>query len=160
VSTTAFRSALFGGFEIVERWAHGYRVSWYEINSKVGLDATIYTPDVDFKFRNDTEHFLLIQTETDQEAGTLTFKFFGTPTDREVIISEPEITDQVKHGLPLYEKDPNLPDGFIKQVDWAQDGMDVKVTRVVKEGDKIIHQDEFRSHYQPWQAVYKVGTRR
>jgi len=160
VSTTAFRAALMGGYEIVERWAHGYRVSWYEINSTVGLDATIYTPDVDFRFRNDTDHFLVIQTETDLEAGTLTFKFYGTPTNREVIISEPEITNQVKHGEPIYEDDPTLPEGFMKQVDWAQDGMDVKVTRLVKEGDQIIHRDEFRSHYQPWQAVYKVGTRR
>jgi vancomycin resistance protein YoaR len=68
VSTTAFRAAFFGGYEIVERWAHGYRVSWYETGSGPGLDATIYTPDVDFKFRNDTERYLLIQTYTDQEA--------------------------------------------------------------------------------------------
>ena len=33
VSTTVFRAAFFGGFEIVERWAHGYRVGWYETNS-------------------------------------------------------------------------------------------------------------------------------
>jgi vancomycin resistance protein YoaR len=159
VSTTAFRSAFFGGFEIVERWAHGYRVGWYEINSSVGLDASIYTPDVDFKFRNDTDHYLLIQTHTDKKAGTLTFKFFGTPANREIIVSEPEITNVVKHGPPIYEEDPDLPDGFIKQVDWANDGMEVSVTRVVKEGDKVIHRDEIFSRYRPWQAVYKVGSR-
>jgi vancomycin resistance protein YoaR len=160
VSTTVFRSALFGGYEIVERWPHGYRVGWYEINSKVGLDATVYSPDVDFKFRNDTAHFLLIQTQADLEAGTVTFKFFGTPTGREVVIEEPEVTNLVKHDPPLYEKDPTLADGLTKQVDWAADGMDVKVTRIVREGDKIVYQDEFFSHYQPWRAVYKVGTRR
>lgn len=159
VSTTAFRSAFFGGFEIVERWAHGYRVSWYEINSSVGLDATVYTPYVDFKFRNDTDHFLLIQTATDKKAGTATFKIFGTPTNREVIVSEPEIANVVKHGPPIYEEDPDLPDGVTKQVDWAIDGMDVSVTRVVKEDDKVIHRDEIFSPYKPWRAVYKVGIR-
>jgi vancomycin resistance protein YoaR len=54
VSTTAFRVAFFGGYELVERWAHGYRVGWYETNSVPGLDATVYSPDVDFKFRNDS----------------------------------------------------------------------------------------------------------
>ncbi len=158
VSTTAFRTAFFGGFELVERWAHGYRVGWYETNSVVGLDATIYTPDVDFKFRNDSAHYLLIHTKTDLEAGTLTFKFYGTPTDREVTVSQPVETNVVKHPPPIYEETSSLAEGIIKQVDWAKDGMDVTVTRVVKDGDTVIHQDEIFSRYQPWRAVYQVGT--
>lgn len=158
VSTTAFRAAFFGGFELIERWAHGYRVSWYEIGSTVGLDATIYTPNVDFKFRNDSGHYLLIQTKTDVGAGTLTFRFYGTPTNREVIVSEPVITNQVKHGPPIYEETPTLPKGIIKQVDWAKDGLDVTITRLVKQGDTILYEDKIISHYQPWQAVYQVGT--
>jgi len=77
VSTTAFKAAFFTGLEIVERWAHGYRVSWYETGSGPGLDATIYTPSVDLKFRNDTNSYILIQTETDLDAGTLTFNSSG-----------------------------------------------------------------------------------
>jgi vancomycin resistance protein YoaR len=158
VSTTAFRTAFFGGFELIERWAHGYRVSWYETNSGPGLDATIYTPEVDLKFRNDTGHYLLIQTETDLQAGTLTFRFYGTNSGREVIVSEPELTNIVKHGPPVYEKDPTLPKGITKQIDWPKDGLDVTVTRTVKAGDVIIHEDVIESHYRPWRAVYKVGT--
>lgn len=158
VSTTVFRAAFFGGFEIVERWAHGYRVGWYETNSSPGLDATIYTPHVDFKFRNDTDYHLLIQTETDLDIGTVTFRFYSTNTNREVIVGEPEIKNEVEHGPPIYEKDPSLPKGAIKQVDWAKDGLDVSVTRLVKQGDKIIHDEVIYSHYQPWRAIYKVGT--
>ncbi len=158
VSTTAFRTAFFGGFELVERWAHGYRVGWYETNSVVGLDATIYTPNVDLKFRNDSEHHLLIHTETDLEAGTITFKFFGTDTGNEVLISDPVQDKLVKHDPPIYEETPDLPEGVMKQVDWAKDGMDVTVTRMVKNGDAIIHKDEIVSHYKPWRAVYQVGT--
>jgi vancomycin resistance protein YoaR len=160
VSTTAFRAAFFGGYELVERWAHGYRVGWYEINSVPGLDATIYTPSVDFKFRNDTEHYLLIKTTTDQDAGTLTFKFYGTATGREVTVSEPVKENLVKPGPPVYERDPTLPEGMMKQIDWAQDGLDVTVTRVVKEGDKTIHEDTIVSHYRPWRAVYRVGAKK
>jgi vancomycin resistance protein YoaR len=158
VSTTAFRAAFLGGYEIVERWAHGYRVGWYETNSIPGLDATVYTPDVDFKFRNDSDHYLLIQTSTDLEAGTVTFHFYSTKTGREVTLTEPEISKPIKHGPPIYEKDPTLPQGMTKQVDWAVDGLDVLIKRTVKEGDKIIHQDDLFSHYEPWRAVYKVGT--
>lgn len=160
VSTTAFRAAFFGGYEIVERWPHGYRVGWYETNSVPGLDATVYSPDIDFRFRNDTDYYLLIQTSTDLEAGTVTFRFYSTQSGREVTVSEPEKTNLVKHGPPLYEPDPKLPKGAVKQVDWAVDGLDVLVKRTVKEGDKVIHQDEIFSHYEPWRAVYKVGPRR
>ena len=73
VSTTAFRAAFWAGLEIIERWAHGYRVSWYE--PPVGMDATVYSPAIDFKFRNDTPHYLLIKTETDLNAATVTFYF-------------------------------------------------------------------------------------
>jgi hypothetical protein len=73
-------------------------------------------------------------------------------------VGQPEEKNLVKHGPPIYEEDPALPQGIIKQVDWAKDGMEVTVTRVVKEGETIIHQDEIFSQYQPWRAVYRVGT--
>ncbi len=158
VSTTAFRAAFFGGFEIVERWAHGYRVSWYETGTGPGLDATIYAPDVDFKFRNDTERYLLIQTDTDEVAGTLTFRFYGTPTGRLVTMEGPFEENVVPHGPDVYQEDPALPKGTVQQVDWAKDGVDVTVRRTVTEGDVVIHQDTFFSRYRPWRAVYLVGT--
>lgn len=54
VSTTVFRAAYNAGFSIVERYNHGYIVDWY---GEPGLDATIYTPTVDFRFRNDNDHY-------------------------------------------------------------------------------------------------------
>jgi hypothetical protein len=36
--------------------------------------------------------------------------------------------------------------------------MDVGVTRTVKEGERIVHEDVITSHYRPWQAVYRVGA--
>jgi hypothetical protein len=46
----------------------------------------------------------------------------------------------------------------VKQVDWENDGLDVTVTRLVKEGETIIHEDEIVSRYRPWQAIFKVGS--
>ena len=156
VSTTAFRAAFWGGFEIVERWAHTYRVSWYE--PPVGLDATVYSPLVDFKFRNDTPYYLLIETETDLATGTLTFYFWGTRTGRQVEMEGPVIENEKDPEPPLYKKDPTLPLGEVRQVEWAVRGMDVTVRRVVREGDRVVHRDTFVSRYAPWRAVYLVGT--
>ncbi len=156
VSTTAFRAAFWAGLEILERWAHGYRVSWYE--PPVGMDATVYSPLVDFKFRNDTPAYLLIKTRTDLTSGTITFYFIGTDTGRTVEMEGP-ITENVIHpGPPEYREDPSLPAGTVKQVEWQRDGVDVTVKRIVRQGDTIIHQDVFFSRYRPWQAVFLVGT--
>jgi len=61
VSTTFFRALLNAGLPIVERHAHAYRVGYYEGDSPPGIDATVYVPSVDLKFKNDTGHYILIQ---------------------------------------------------------------------------------------------------
>ncbi|MFB0538096.1 MAG: VanW family protein [Anaerolineae bacterium] len=156
VSTTAFRAAFWGGYPVTERWAHGYRVGWYE--PPVGMDATVYSPQVDFKFVNDTPHYLLIETETDLKAGTVTFRFYGTKTGRTVEIEGPFEANVVSHGPDVYREDPTLPEGTTEQIDWAHDGVDVTVYRMVREGDKVLWKDTFFSRYRPWQAVYLIGT--
>jgi len=70
VSTTVFRAAFWAGFPILERYPHGYVVGWY---GEPGLDASIFTPDADFRFRNDTAHFLVIQPEVDTPKGASRF---------------------------------------------------------------------------------------
>ncbi len=157
VSTTAFRAAFWGGFPILERYAHGFRVSWYE--PPVGLDATVYSPWVDFKFLNDTAHHLLIETETDVQAGSLTFRFYSTKTGRTVEMEGPFEENVVPHDPPVYEEDPTLPKGTTEQVEWARDGVDVTVYRIIKEGGEVISREKFFSRYQPWTAVYLVGTK-
>jgi len=154
VSTTAFRAAFLGGFPIVERHTHAYVVSWY---GKPGMDATIYTPTVDFRFRNDTEHYLLVKPEVDTEKGTITFYFYGTKPDRQVEVGDPTITNQRKPDPPIYQEDPTLPAGKIKQVDWAKDGMDVTVVRRIRDADGKTTEQKLVSKYHAWQAVYLYG---
>jgi len=154
VSTTVFRAAFNGGFPITERYAHGYVVSWY---GEPGLDATIFTPKVDFRFRNDTGHFLLVKPEVDTAKGEITFTLYGTRPDRVVEADPPQITNVRKAPPPLYEQSADLPKGKIKQVDWAKDGMDVVVKRRIKYGDGKVAEQKFVSKYQPWQAIYQYG---
>jgi vancomycin resistance protein YoaR len=105
ISTTVFRAAYEGGFPIVERYNHGYVVDWY---GEPGLDATIFTPSVDFKFRNDTNAYLLIEPVVDSVNGVATFNFYGTSPGRQVTVSKPAISD-VKPAPPaVYTVDPSL----------------------------------------------------
>ena len=84
VSSTAFRAALLAGLPIVERVNHAFAVSFYTAPFGVpGVDATIYYPQVDFKFKNDTGHYILIQTE--MVGTTLKFRYYGTKTKAGVL---------------------------------------------------------------------------
>ncbi len=158
VSTTLFRAALDAGLPIVERNPHAYRVSYYEAESGPGIDAAIYTPNVDLKFKNDTPKSLLIQTYIDLETQRLTFALYGTPDDREVSISKPVVVSESPAPEPAYQDDPNLPKGEVKQVDFAAPGANVYFTRTVtKDGETKT--DKFASNYRPWQAVYLRGTK-
>ncbi len=157
VSSTAFRAAFWAGVPIVERWPHAFRVRYYE--PPVGMDATIYSPSVDLKWVNDTGHYILIQTYVDRTNKTLTFRFYGTNPGRTVEMDGPYKSNPVPHGPPIYRKDPTLPKGQIKQIEWPKDGLDVTIYRIIKEGGQVVRRDTFFSRYKPWQAVYLVGTR-
>ncbi len=152
VSTTVFRAALNGGFPIVERYNHGYVVSWY---GEPGMDATIYTPDVDLRFRNDTDAHLLVQPNVDSNNGVITFDFYGTKPNRQVTISAPVISDVKEPGDPVYRIDESLAAGQRRQVEYAQRGMTVTVERTVTENDET-RVDKLVSQYQPWNAVFLV----
>ncbi len=157
VSTTIFRAVLNSGLPITERYAHAYRVGYYENDSEPGFDATVFAPNVDFKFKNDTPADILIQTEVDEENNILTFKFYGKKDDRKVEISPVVLWDVAPPPEPLYEDDPTLPSGQIKQVDYAAWGGKSRFTYRVTKG-KDIAEEIFTSSYRPWRAVFLRGT--
>lgn len=158
-STTLFRAALNTGLPIIERHAHAYRVKYYENDSKAGLDATVYGPTIDLRFRNDTSAYILIQTVTDPVANLVTFEFYGKKDGRTVELSEPVVYDIRPAPEPLYEDNPTLPKGTVKQVDWAAGGAKSTFTyKVTKSNGEVTQDRSFYSVYRPWRAVYQVGT--
>lgn len=159
VSTTFFRAILDAGMPIEERTAHAYRVGYYEEDSPPGIDATVYVPSVDLKFKNDTKNYILVQTVVDPSILRLTVYLYGTKDGREVSISKPVITGQTAPPAPLYQDDPTLPSGTIKQVDFEAWGANVYFTRTVSKDGKTIISDKFTSNYRPWQAVFLRGTK-
>lgn len=157
VSTTAFQAAFYAGFPITERLPHGYRVGYYEVGEGAGMDATVYSPLVDLKFINDTPYHLLIETFANPANSTLTFNFYSTSDGRTVQKDGPYISNEIAHGPPIYEENPDLSPGQVKQVDYAVDGADVTVYRTVYRDGEVLHQDTFLSQYIPWQAIYQVA---
>lgn len=159
VSTTLFRAVLNAGLPVVERNPHAYRVHYYEEDLGPGYDAAVYIPTVDFKFTNDTGHYLLIKTIINTDAESLTFELYGTKDNREVAISKAVTTASMPAPEPLYIDDPTLPKGQQKQIDFSAPGASVYFTRTVKKNGKVVLNDKFSSFYRPWQAVFMRGTK-
>ena len=164
VSTTLFRTVFFGGFPIVERHPHAYRVLYYEQNPNfsnnpklAGLDATVYVPVVDFKFTNDTENWLLMETYINKPGRWLTWKFYSTSDGRTVDWDTTGLKKKKDPPDPIYEENPELAKGEVKQVDWAVEGATVTVTRRVYRDGRELWEDIFKTKYQPWAAVCQYG---
>jgi len=158
VSTTLFRAVLNAGLEIIERHPHSYRVGYYEQSSPAGIDATVYSPSVDFKFKNDTGNHVLIQAVNDSGASRLEFQLYGAADGRRATISNHRLWDQSAPPEDLYLDEPSLPTGQTKQVDWKAWGAKTAFDWVVERNGTILHQQTFYSSYRPWQAVFLRGT--
>lgn len=159
VSTTLFRAAFNGGYQIDERHPHAYRVGYYEQgpgSPGPGFDATVFVPVVDFRFTNDTEYWLLLETYV-YGNNQLLWKFYSTSDGRDVNWSSSGPQGVVEAPEPLYKENKDLKKGEIKQVDYEADGMDIVVTRTVSLDGETIHSDRFKTHYLPWRAIYEFG---
>src|SRR5260221_1034754 len=159
VSTTLFRAALSAGLPITERHAHAYRVGYYEEDGPPGIDATVYVPSIDLKFKNDTGHYILIQTAVDPSILRLTFYLYGTSDGRTVSMTTPVVIGETHPPPTIYTDDPTLPTGTLKQVDFSAWGANVKFSRTVTKDNKVYIADTYISNYQAWAAAYLRGTK-
>ena len=159
VSTTAFRAAFWGGYPITERWYHGQRVGYYELRGGgVGMDATVYSPHVDLKFVNDRETPLLIESEVEEGAHRLIFRFYSTDDGRRVEQDGPEVSGEIEAGPPIYQLDEELAPGTVIKWQSAVDGLTATVVRRVYDASgNLLYEDTFISEYAPRRAAYHYG---
>ncbi|HKB88144.1 MAG TPA: VanW family protein [Patescibacteria group bacterium] len=158
VSTTLFRATLNAGLPIMERTAHAYRVGYYEQNSAPGIDATVYAPSPDFKFKNDTPGYILIQAKNNPKNYSLVFELYGTSDGRVSVVSKPVVSNVIPALPTIYQDDPTLPAGTLKQTDFAASGAKITFNYLVTRNGESIYKKTFVSNYQPWAAIYLKGT--
>jgi vancomycin resistance protein YoaR len=121
VSSTVFRTAIFAGLKITARRNHAYPISYYR---PYGMDATIYIPNPDLRFINNTPGHIFLQSSI---SGTkLTFQMYGTRDGRQVAVDGPHILE-------------SNPDGSMRTI-FTQEVSNA-------EGQNFIR-DSFRSNYK------------
>lgn len=156
VSSTLFRAVLFGGLPIVERHPHSYAVAYYAYPLGYGLDATVYPPQVDLKFKNDMATPLLIQAF--QEGTEAYFKFYGTKDGREATLEGPFISNRQGPPPVQFLETTSLAPGEKKKVDSAHNGFTAEWKRRVTYPDGQTATDTIVSHYRAWAEKWQVGV--
>lgn len=159
VSTTLYQTAFWSGFPVTERLEHGYRVHYYDDGQGPGMDATVFSPIVDLKFVNNTDHYLLIENYYNETFESLTFKFYSTSAGRTVEKDGPVFENETPARPDVWEYNEDLEPGEIVQVDWAVEGARVTVNRRVYDGNNnlMYGEESFVSNYIPWSNVYQYG---
>jgi vancomycin resistance protein YoaR len=153
-STTIFNAALRSGLDMRNRGNHAYYISRYPL----GLDATVWISRarrLTMSFVNDTGYPILIRGIN--QPGKVTFEIFGVDDGRTVEFSDPVVENPVVAVDKLVYVD-SLPPGVRDRTEFNTDGMDVTVTRTVKDAaGNVIHFDTFVSHYRAVDGSSNVG---
>jgi len=156
VSTTLFRAVLNAGLPVAERANHSYEVSYYQRGIGPGLDATIYDPNPDFKWKNDTGHAIYMEAYV--QGTSLTFNLYGTSDGRVATIDGPHtLSTTAPSGDPIYVSTNTLPQGKIQLIDPPISGAKTTATYTVTRGGKVINTQVFNSNYKAMPAQYLIG---
>jgi vancomycin resistance protein YoaR len=153
VSTTVFNAAYEAGLPIESRTNHALYIAHYPL----GRDATVNYPDLDLRFKNDTEQWLLVRTFVG--SSSLTVNLYGAPQNRRV---ESETSPLVVTGGPTVKR---IPDGTMlvgKTVleDAGEPSRATSVRRRVYGADgKLLYDTTWKSYYRSEPRVIRVGTK-
>jgi vancomycin resistance protein YoaR len=153
VSTTVFNAAYEAGLSITERTNHALYIDHYPL----GRDATVNYPDIDLKFVNDTDHWILLDTIVG--SSSLTVRLYGTPVNRRV---ETETSPLRETGPPPVKRilDPDLFVGERVVEELGQPSRSVSVhRRVFEKGGDLLYDATWYSSYLAEPKVVRVGTK-
>lgn len=154
VSTTVFRSLYRAGLPVLERSPHSYQVGYYKPQ---GLDAAIYQPTLDLKFKNDTGGAIWFQTDWNDATGEFNVYAFGKPRDFEVRLSEPRIIKTIPAPADRTIVSSKLAAGQRQQIDWAMPGGTLEVDRLFVRDGQVFKKETLKSNYRPWPNIFLVG---
>ena len=151
VATTVFNAAWEAGLKITARTAHALYISRYPL----GRDATVNFPDVDLKFVNDTDGWIVVKA-TAGDAG-IAISLLGAPTGRRVV-SRPGAVEETRPPEVEQVPDPTLFVGETAVVDDGEPAREITVERIVYEGGRVLYEERWYTSYRSEPKIVRVGT--
>jgi vancomycin resistance protein YoaR len=151
VATTVFNAAWEAGVKITDRAAHSLYISRYP----AGRDATVVYPDIDLRFENDTDNWIVVRGQATDVGITITL--LGAPTNRRVVSEAGPLRVT---GPPEVEShpDPTLLVGEEIVVDAGEPSRAITVKRIVYENGKVLYDETWYTTYQSEPRIVQMGT--
>lgn len=152
--STLYNVALMANLEIVERHQHGLPVGYVPPSR----DATVYSPVLDFKFKNNRETPIKIVTSFTY-GGSLNVSIYGTKQNNDPEVTLSSSTTSTIPYTTKYEYDPNIPSGEQRVISNGVNGYTSEsyITKTLN-GQVIYSGLLSRDTYNAQQQVVKVGT--
>ena len=155
-TSTLYNAVLLADLEIVERHQHGLPVGYVPPSR----DATVYSPTLDFKFKNNKKYPVKIVTSFSYN-GTLNISIYGTKQGDEVEVS---LSHKVLSTTPYTTKyiyDSTMAAGTQTIVSEGVNGYTSEsyITRT-RNGVVISSGLLSKDTYRPQQKIVKVGTKK
>ena len=156
VSSTLYVALLYAELEIVQRQNHSQRVSYMDW----AYDATLYSPHIDLKFKNDTDYPVIVESFI-QDGNKVIVNIYGnekhSPGRR--LVFENAMDSSVPPPAEEVIEDPLLPLGEREVVTAAKTGYKYFLYKLVYENDVFIEKVLVNtSNYRALRGVVRVGT--
>lgn len=153
-STTVYGAALRSNMQIVQRSNHTIPSSYV----KIGQDATVSYPSLDFKFKNPTDYPIYIVTSTKGRTLTATFYGYQSPDYDDIQVTSQTTQTIPAPTTPKYTVDKTLAAGASRLDAKAKDGYRATAQRVFYKNGKVVKTETLSSSYYPAHPdYYSVG---
>jgi vancomycin resistance protein YoaR len=149
ISGTLHGAVFFAGLDVVERYPHS-RPSYY---IKLGLDATVVYPTINFRFRNPFD-FPIVLHETVAN-GVVRAEILGPERKRTVTFFRR--IDEVVPFDEIERPSPKLPEGARVLAQRGIPGFKTTSSRVVREGAYAVR-THWVDSYPPTTQIVSVGS--
>ncbi len=153
IGTTVFNAAFFAGVELVQWQPHSFYISRYP----AGREATLNYPDLDVKFTNDTDGFIVLRASTTPDS--VTISLYGVPRWAEVRAEHGERRAPTDFGQ---EERPttDLRPGACRVLQSGGTGFTIGVRRVRVPSDASgeVSEERWTTIYHPQLRIVEVGV--
>lgn len=156
IASTLYNSLLLTELEITMRQNHSLSVAYVP----PGRDATYATNAIDFKFKNNTEYPMFIESYCESNKVYVNIFAHSSIKSEYDIKFDSVTTEVIKAPAPKYIKDPELLIGKEVQELKPLTGKKVKLYKLYYKAGALIKKDLVNnSYYRPRGAIIRVGTK-
>ena len=149
ISGTLHGAVFFAGLTIVERYPHTRPSSYI----KMGMDATVVYPTINFRFKNQYDFPVAIHESV--QDGVVRAEILGPSQDQVVTLIR-----KVDEAIPyeqLDRKDDRLPSGTRVLAQRGIPGFRLHRYRTIRHGSHTVR-ERWRDIYPPTNQVIRIGT--